>query len=82
MAGRPKGERPYRIYDEKALQDIPWRAYRSGARAIERCLSLVFWLEVGNSYTVYEARSSTAIIQVTRRVDGLHFYQDKKGRLP
>jgi hypothetical protein len=81
MAGVPRSSRPFRIYDEKARMDIPWRAYRTAERAIERCLALVYWLEVGNSYTVYEANSSTAIIQVTRRIDGLRFYQDKKGRL-
>lgn len=81
MSGRSKSERPFRIFDEGARQDLPWRAYSEVERAIERCLALIYWLKVGNSYTVYDARSSRAIIQVTRRIAGLQFYQDQKGRL-
>lgn len=81
MAGTPKVSRPFRIFDERAKMDLPWRAYRKVERAIERCLVLIYWLQVGNSYTVYDARSSRAIIQVTRRVDGFRFYQDQPGRL-
>jgi hypothetical protein len=82
MAGLSKEGRPFRIFDERAKMDLPWRAYRQMGRAIERCLVLIYWMKVGNSYTVYDARSSRAIIQVTRRVDGFRFYQDQPGRLP
>lgn len=80
MAGRKKSERPFRVYDESAKLDLPHRAYVDPKRAIERCLSLLYWLEVGNSYTVYDERSSTALMQVTRGVNGFKFYYDNGRR--
>lgn len=81
MAGITREQRPFRVYDEKAKLDLPHRSYKEPQRAIERCLVLLYALELGNSYTVYDARSSRAILQVTRKVDGLRWYVDqpKKG---
>lgn len=79
MAGRKKDERPYRIHDGNLHIDLPRRAYVSPVKAIEKCFSLLFQLKTGNTYIVYDDRSSTAILQVTRKVSGLHFYEDEKG---
>lgn len=69
--GIKKSERPFRIWDERAHRDLPWRAYRSYERAVEKTLTLLVWLPVGNSYTIYDARSARARIQWKRTVEGL-----------
>lgn len=81
MAGLPELMRPFKIHNEETHQDLPHRSYKSASRAVERTLGMVCWLEVGNTYTVYDARSSKAILQVTRKVDGLRFFEDKPGML-
>ena len=71
MAGKKRSERPFRIYDERANRDLPRRSYMTAARAIDKALVLLYWLELGNSYTIYDDRSSRAIIQFTRKVNGI-----------
>jgi len=66
-----KEERPFRVFDEKAKRDLPWRSYMTARRAVDKALVLVYWLELGNSYTVYDARSSRVIVQFTRRITGI-----------
>jgi hypothetical protein len=80
MAGMRKRERIFRIHDEKVHLDLPWRAYVTEARAIEKALILIYWLEEGNSYTVYNADTGLAVMQVTRRDGEFKFYYDPKGR--
>ena len=72
MAGISKLERPFKIYDENAKLDLPWRSYKTEKRAVEQALILLYWLELGNSCTVYDTRSSRAIIQFTRKISGIH----------
>jgi hypothetical protein len=76
MSGRDKDHRPFRIFDEGAKRDLPWRAYIDKTRAINKCLTLLWWLEIGNSYTVYDSRSSKAVAQFTRKVSGIHTYKE------
>lgn len=71
MSGRKKEQRPFRIWDENAKRDLPWRAYLTFERAVEKALTLLVWLEVGNSYTIYDSRSYMAKRQWTRTVEGL-----------
>lgn len=71
MSGITKAKRPYRIWDENARRDLPWRAYVTFERCIEKCLVLLYWLELGNSYTIYDTRSYMAKRQFTRTVNGL-----------
>lgn len=75
--GYKKSERPFRIFDEGARRDLPWRSYTSPKRAIEKCLQLLYWLEVGNSYTVYSAEGYKGIAQFTRTVDGIKVLSEK-----
>jgi hypothetical protein len=81
MTGIVRERRPYRIHDERTHLDLPWRSYKDADRAIDRALSLLWRLEVGNTFTVYDERSSRAVLQVTRKVNGLVFYEDRPGTL-
>ena len=63
--------RPFKIYDEGANRDLPWRSYLTEVNAINKALTLLYWLKLGNSYTVYDARSSRAIVQFTRKINGI-----------
>jgi hypothetical protein len=64
-------KRPFAIFDEDAKMDLPWRKYGTDKSAIEHALVLVYWLELGNSYTVYDSRSGRALVQFTRRISGI-----------
>ena len=63
--------RAFKIYDENAHRDLPWRSYNTEVSAINKALTLLYWLKLGNSYTVYDTRSSRAIIQFTRKISGI-----------
>ena len=78
--GLKKAQKPFRIHDERVHLDLPWRAYLTERKAIDKALTLIYDLKTGHSYTVYDARSSRACMQVTRRVSGFDFYYDPKGR--
>ena len=71
MSGIKKAEKPFRIWDEGAKRDLPWRAYLTYERAVERCLVLLYWLEMGNSYTIYDCRNYLAKRQFTRTINGI-----------
>lgn len=71
--------RPFKIHDEKKHVDLPWRCYKTAERAIEKCLVLLLWLEVGNTYTVYDVRNSKAVLQVTRKISGLVYFEETPG---
>lgn len=76
MAGVKKEHRPFRIWDENAKRELPWRCYRTYQRAIEKALTLLVWLDVGNAYTVYDSRTMKARRQWKRTVDGLKEYKE------
>ena len=78
--GLRKAQKPFHIHDERAHLDLPWRCYLTEKRAIEKALVLMYDLKTGDSYTVYNANSSRACMQVTRRISGFDFYYDPKGR--
>lgn len=71
MAGLKKADRPFRIFDEKARVDLPYRAYVTLDRAIDKALTLLYRLEMGNSYTVYNADGYVGIVQFTRKINGI-----------
>lgn len=71
MASRRKDERPFHIWDESALRDLPWRYYAEAKRAINAALVLLYWLELGNSYTIYDARSGAVVRVFARKVQGV-----------
>lgn len=69
---RPADERPFKIYDEELLRDLPWRAYSTERRAITKALELAYWdLKPTKAYTVYDRRSSRVIRQFVRRANGI-----------
>lgn len=76
MAGIKKSLRPFRIWDENAKRDLPHRQYLTYERATERCLTLLVWLKVGNTYTIYDARSYRALHQWKRAADGLREFAE------
>jgi len=76
MAGKPATDRPFRIFDEKAKNNLPHRCYLTEQRAIDKALTLLYWLALGNSYTVYDSRSGRAIVQFTRRINGIYVLKD------
>lgn len=76
MAGLKHSERPFRIWDENAKRDIPHRCYTTWQRAVERALAILVWMKVGNSYTIYDSRSSKAKIMWKRTVEGLKEYRE------
>lgn len=72
----PRPDRPYRIFDESAKADLPRRAYKTLDKAIDKTLSLLWRLQVGNTFTIYEADGYRGIIQFTRRVDSIQVLAD------
>jgi hypothetical protein len=76
MSGLKKDQKPFRIWDENAKRDLPWRCYKTFERAIEKSLILLVWLDVGNSYTVYDSRSHKARAQWKRTVNGLREFRE------
>lgn len=68
--GIKKSLRPFRIWDENAKRDLPWRAYRTYERAVEKTLTLLVWLDAGNAYTIYDSRNMKARRMWKRTVDG------------
>lgn len=75
------GERHYRLYDEGRRQDLPRRAYKTLDKAIDKTLSLLWRLEVGNTFTVYSIRDYKGVIQFTRRIHGIEVLSDSSLRL-
>jgi hypothetical protein len=76
MAGIAREKRPFRIWDEGEKRDLPWRSYLTYERAVERALTLLVWLPIGNSYTIYDSRNARALRQWKRVVDGLREYAE------
>lgn len=52
--------------------DVPHRCYKEPEAAINKTLAMLYWLELGNSYTVYNADSGKAIVQFTRKINGIY----------
>jgi hypothetical protein len=71
VSGLTKEQKPFRIWDENAKRDLPWRSYKTFERAVEKTLVLLVWLPIGNAYTIYDSRSHKAKRQWKRTVDGL-----------
>lgn len=71
MSGITRVRRPFKIWDENAKRDLPWRCYKTYERAVEKCLVLLYWLAVGNSYTIYDERNGKAKRQFTRFIEGI-----------
>lgn len=67
--------RPFRIFDEGEKRDLPWRCYKTSRSAIDHALVLIYWLELGNSYTVYDVATGHAVIQFTRKINGIQVMQ-------
>lgn len=76
MAGRKQIERPFRIWDESAKRDLPHRCYLTFERAIERALTLLVWLPVGNAYTIYDSRNGKAKRMWKREISGLKEFRE------
>lgn len=69
-------KRPFRIFDENRRLDLPHRAYKSLDTAIDKCLSILWRLETGNTFTIYSINDYKGVIQFTRKVDGLQVLSD------
>lgn len=68
---RYKVDRHFHIWDEVALRDLPWRYYADEKRAINAALTLLYWLELGNSYTVYDSSNGEVIRVFARKIRGI-----------
>lgn len=69
-------KRPFRIFDENAKRDLPHRAYKTVDTAIDRCLSILWRLDVGNTFTIYNREGYRGVIQFTRKIDAVQVLAD------
>lgn len=79
MAGRPKSERPFRIFDERTRMDVPHRAYVTLDRAVDKALTILYRLDIGDSYTVYDSERYVGIVQFTRHVNDIQILTEGRG---
>ena len=68
---RPDTVRPFRVWDERSRNDVAHRCYLTENSAIDHVLVMLYWLELGNSYTIYDARSGRVVRQFVRRINGI-----------
>ena len=69
-------KRPFRIFDEGARRDLPRRSYKTVDAGIDKMLSILWRLEVGNTFTLYSVQGYKGIIQLTRRIHGIQVLTD------
>lgn len=65
-----------RIFDEGRKIDLPHRRYKTVDSAIDKCLSLLWRLDIGNTFTIYSVRDYRGVIQFTRRLDAIQVLSD------
>lgn len=69
-------KRPFRIFDEGAKRDLPRRSYKTIDKGLDKMLSILWRLEVGNTFTLYSVEGYKGVIQLTRRIHGIEVLSD------
>lgn len=46
---------------------LPHRCYSTSIKAVEAAVLLVYWLQIGNAYTVYNSETGKVIRQFAKR---------------
>lgn len=70
-------ERPFRIWDDQLLRNMPRRSYNTEEAAKEKCAALMLWLPIGSTLTVYDVSRGKWCMTLTRKISGIYFDKEK-----